>query len=49
MGEVIPVLFGTSQDPDGTITCSCGQVFTGEDFSERWDLYLIHLQDQHPS
>lgn len=42
MGEVIPVLFGGSDDPDGTITCACGEVFQGKNFQDRWEQWVVH-------
>jgi hypothetical protein len=43
MGEVIRVLFGGEEDdPNGTFTCSCGEVFTGASIQDRWEQWVAH-------
>jgi len=44
MGEVIPVLFGGTDDQDGTITCACGEEFTGLNFADRWAQWVEHTE-----
>jgi hypothetical protein len=40
-----PVLDPTIDDPDGTVTCTCGDVFTGANFAERMAAWQAHLDD----
>lgn len=34
-------------DPDGTITCTCGEVFTGANFADRMSQWREHTEAAH--